>query len=158
MTSVLALQGVSCCLPCCVLFVLLCPSLSPLVILIPGQLVLSSLRTFIRPNISLRHKLEHILTLPTIQNLVATSRGGYHLILAVLLILKHATFLRLSNMSPESALTHAEVDYRVANVDSTIRQHLSVSSQERSDELFGGFIMAVDVTCTHAGFPGDGGE
>ena len=80
------------------------------------------------------------------------------LVEAVILILKHATFLRLSNMSPESALTHAEVDYREANIDSSIRQYLTAPSQEHSDELFAGFIMATDVICTHIGVPGDGGR
>ncbi|KAH9027796.1 hypothetical protein EDB85DRAFT_2291411 [Lactarius pseudohatsudake] len=89
--------------------------------------------------------VNQIMSFPTIQNLTPTSLGGYHLILAVILILKHAT-LRLSNMSPESALTHAEVDYRQANIDSKIRQHLTASSQEHSDESFAGFIMAIDLS------------
>ncbi|KAH9023386.1 hypothetical protein EDB85DRAFT_2277896, partial [Lactarius pseudohatsudake] len=89
--------------------------------------------------------VDQIMSFPTIQNLTPTSLGGYHLIFAVILILKHATFLRLSNMSAESALTLAEVDYRVANIDSQIRQHLTAPSQEQSDESFVGFIMAVEL-------------
>ncbi|KAH9028967.1 hypothetical protein EDB85DRAFT_2147586 [Lactarius pseudohatsudake] len=50
-------------------------------------------------------------------------------------------------MSSESALTHAEVDYRKANIDSSIRQYLTAPSQEHSDELFAGFIMATDTGC-----------
>ncbi|KAH9013360.1 hypothetical protein EDB85DRAFT_2296319 [Lactarius pseudohatsudake] len=85
------------------------------------------------------------MSFPTIQNLPPTSLGGYHLSFAVILILKHATFLRLSDMSAESALTHAEADYREGNIDSKIRQHLIAPSQEHSDESFASFIMAIDL-------------
>ena len=64
---------------------------------------------------------------------------------AVILILKHATLLRLSNLSPVSALTQAELDYQEANVDLKIQQHLTVSSQEHSVELLMGFIMATEI-------------
>ncbi|KAH9043026.1 hypothetical protein EDB84DRAFT_1472533 [Lactarius hengduanensis] len=68
----------------------------------------------------------------------------YHLILAVILILKRTTFLcRLLDMSPERALTHAELDYRDANIDLNIQQYLA-SSQYHSIELFATFIMATD--------------
>ncbi len=63
---------------------------------------------------------------------------------AVILILKHATFLRLSHLSPKSALTRAELNYREANVDLKIQQHLVASSQEHSVEPFAAFIMAMD--------------
>ncbi|KAH9011200.1 hypothetical protein EDB85DRAFT_2160237 [Lactarius pseudohatsudake] len=49
-------------------------------------------------------------------------------------------------MSPQSALTHAEVDYREANIDSRIQRYLTASSHEHSDELFADFIMATDMT------------
>ncbi len=64
---------------------------------------------------------------------------------AVILILKRATFLRLSNLSSKSALTRAELDYREANIDLKIRQYLTGSSQEHSVESFAGFIMATDM-------------
>ena len=64
---------------------------------------------------------------------------------AVILISKHATFLRLSHLSPQSALTHAELDYREANIDSKIQQLLTTSLQEHTVELFAGFIMATDI-------------
>jgi len=65
---------------------------------------------------------------------------------AVILILKHATFLRLTSfLSPELALTHAELECREANIDLIIQQHLQVSSQEHSFELCVGFIMATDI-------------
>ncbi|KAH9019886.1 hypothetical protein EDB85DRAFT_2294043 [Lactarius pseudohatsudake] len=96
--------------------------------------------------------VDHIMSLPTIQNLTPTSLGGYHLIFAVIVILKHATFLRLSNMSAESALTRAEVDYREGNIDSKIRQHLTAPSQEHSDEPFAGFIMAIDLSSVESIF------
>ncbi|KAH8986672.1 hypothetical protein EDB86DRAFT_3082734 [Lactarius hatsudake] len=74
------------------------------------------------------------------------------LVEAVILILKHATFLRLSNMPAESALTRAEVDYREANIDSKIRQYLTASSQEHSDESFASFIMTIDLSSVEVTF------
>jgi hypothetical protein len=47
---------------------------------------------------------------------------------AVIIILKHATFLLLSNLSSESALTQAEADYQAGNIgseNSTIPQGIS---------------------------------
>jgi hypothetical protein len=64
---------------------------------------------------------------------------------AVILILKHATFLRLSNLSPELALIQAELAYQKANIDSKIKQLLRASSQEYSVQLFSSFIMATDI-------------
>jgi len=63
---------------------------------------------------------------------------------AVTLILKHATFLRLSNL-PESALTHAELDYQKANIDAVIHQHLVADGEKLSVELFASFIMGTDI-------------
>ncbi|KAH8980220.1 hypothetical protein EDB86DRAFT_573320 [Lactarius hatsudake] len=79
--------------------------------------------------------------------LMLTSSGltGHHLILAVILIFKHATFLRLSNLASESALTCAELDYRNGNIDSFIQKYLTASSQEHSVELFAAFTMATDI-------------
>ena len=64
---------------------------------------------------------------------------------AVVIILKHTTILRLSNLSPESALTQAELYYQEANMDLKIQQHLIASSQVHSVEQFVGFIMASDI-------------
>jgi hypothetical protein len=65
---------------------------------------------------------------------------------AVILILKHATSLLLSNLLlPESALTHAELEYREANIDLKIQQLLEASSQEHTVKFFAGFIMATDI-------------
>ncbi|KAH9083869.1 hypothetical protein EDB83DRAFT_55914 [Lactarius deliciosus] len=87
-----------------------------------------------------------IMSLPTITNLTATSLGRYHSALAVIIILMHATSLRLLNLPGKSALTQAELDYREANIDSKIRQHFAASSsQEQGVELFASFIMATDV-------------
>ena len=63
---------------------------------------------------------------------------------AVTLILKHATFLRLSN-SPQSALTYAELDYQKANVNLTIQQHLITHGPKHSVKQFAGFIMNTDI-------------
>ena len=64
---------------------------------------------------------------------------------AVLIILKHATLLRLSNLPSESALTQAELEYQEADIDSKICEQLRVSSQVQSIELFADFIMATDI-------------
>ena len=63
---------------------------------------------------------------------------------AVTLILKHATFLRISNV-PESALIYAELDYQKANIDVAIQQHLMAHASEHSVELFAEFIMGTDI-------------
>ncbi|KAH9165333.1 hypothetical protein EDB89DRAFT_2076968 [Lactarius sanguifluus] len=49
-------------------------------------------------------------------------------------------------MSAESALTHAEVDYREGYIDSKIRQHLAAPSEEHSDEWFARFLMGIDLS------------
>jgi len=91
------------------------------------------------------------MSLPTIQNLttVGLKLSGHHLILAVILILKHATLLHLFNLPVLSALTHADLAYQRANIDLKIQQHLRASSQpssqEQSVQLFAGFIMATDI-------------
>jgi hypothetical protein len=64
---------------------------------------------------------------------------------AVIIILKHATFLLLSNLSSKSALTQAETDYQAGNIKSEIEQFLAESSQEHSLEQFASFIMANDI-------------
>ncbi|KAH9047725.1 hypothetical protein EDB84DRAFT_1575169 [Lactarius hengduanensis] len=91
------------------------------------------------------------MSLPTIQNLISSGLSGHYLVLAVILIFKHATFLRISNPTPGSALTRAELDYRDANIDSSIQQYLTASSQEHSVELFAAFIMATDIDVDAAG-------
>jgi len=88
------------------------------------------------------------MSLPSIQTLTITSPKHHHLILAVILILKHATFLRLTKLTSGSALTHADLDYQEANVDLKI-QLLMASSQEHSVVLFVDFIMATDIECMH---------
>ena len=67
---------------------------------------------------------------------------------AVILILKHATFLQaelqLSNLE-DCALNYAESDYQQANIDLTIQQHLMASSPEYFIRELVGFIMATDI-------------
>ncbi|KAI9457261.1 hypothetical protein BJY52DRAFT_1273678 [Lactarius psammicola] len=92
------------------------------------------------------------MSLSTIQNITVTDLTGHHLILAVILILKHATFLCLSHLSPQLALTQAELDYREANIDLKIQQYLTISLQEHTVELFAGFIMATDIIIGLNGF------
>ena len=64
---------------------------------------------------------------------------------AVILIFKHATFLRLSNSSVESALTHAEMDFWASKIDLKIQDHLLASSYENSVEQFADFIMTTNI-------------
>ncbi|KAN0131263.1 hypothetical protein V8E53_010967 [Lactarius tabidus] len=87
---------------------------------------------------------EHVMSLPAIQNLVKKSLDSHHLMIAVLIILKHATFLRLSN-NLKSALSQANLDYKKANIDLAIQQHLLVYSPKDSVEQCVGFIMATNI-------------
>ena len=64
---------------------------------------------------------------------------------AVILIFKHATFLRTSNSSAKLALTHAEIDYWASKIDLKIQEHLVASPHEDSVEQFAHFIMATDI-------------
>jgi hypothetical protein len=63
---------------------------------------------------------------------------------AVTLILKHATFLRVSNL-PESALYYADLDYQKANIDLAIQQHLMAHGPEHSEEQFASFVMDTNI-------------
>ena len=63
---------------------------------------------------------------------------------AVVLILKHATLLRMSN-KPEEALTQAEKDYQKANIDLKIQEHLKAVPPEDFVEQFAGFIRATEI-------------
>ena len=64
---------------------------------------------------------------------------------AVILIFKHATFLRLSGESGESALTHAEKHFWASKMDLKIQEHLVTCSYENLIEQFADFIMATDI-------------
>jgi hypothetical protein len=62
----------------------------------------------------------------------------------VILILKHATSLRLSN-TVEQALTLAELDYQEANIKQKIQEHLKAFTPEDSVEKLSEFIMATNI-------------
>ena len=62
----------------------------------------------------------------------------------VIIILKHAIILRLSNR-PEQALTLAEQDYQEANIDLKIQEHLKAFTPEDSIEECADFIMAFNI-------------
>ena len=68
---------------------------------------------------------------------------------AIIIILKHASFLRFSDVSRHSVLAIAEQNYLQANMDFKIQQHLKESSQEHlgehSVDLLADFIMANDI-------------
>jgi hypothetical protein len=63
---------------------------------------------------------------------------------AVILILKHTSFLWISNES-EAALTLAAVDYQKANIDLKIQEYLKAYSLKHSVEEFAHFIMATEI-------------
>jgi len=92
---------------------------------------------------------KHIISLYTIQNLIVNKSSHLHLLLAVTLILKHATFLQIS-VSPKSALTKAEQHYQKANLDVIIQQHLTACASEQSIEQFVGFIMSTDIVSSQS--------
>lgn len=64
---------------------------------------------------------------------------------ATLIILKHASLLHLSNISPKLALIRAELEYQQADIDSKIDEYLMMHSQAQGIELFAGFIMTTDI-------------
>ncbi len=61
----------------------------------------------------------------------------------IVLILKHATSLRLS-LLPGPALIQADLDYQQADVDQHIQQYVG-ASQRPSAELDKAFIMAIEI-------------
>ena len=62
-----------------------------------------------------------------------------------MLILKHATFLHLSDTPRHSVLTIADQNYQQANIDLKIQQYLTEPSQEHFVEQLAEFIMATDI-------------
>ena len=58
--------------------------------------------------------------------------------------MKHATGLRLSNMSIKPALKHADQFYQRAKIDQTVQEYLT-TSQEQSVMLSVDFVMATDI-------------
>ena len=64
---------------------------------------------------------------------------------AVILLLKHATILWLSN-KPEEALTLAEKNYQEAKIDWKIQEYLKAFTPKHADEKFSDFIMATDIS------------
>ena len=64
---------------------------------------------------------------------------------AAIVIFKHATFLRSSHRSKESALTQAEKDYQAANIKLKIEQYLMASTEEHTVEQLAQFIMSTDI-------------
>ena len=58
--------------------------------------------------------------------------------------MKHATFLRLSNLRSELALRKADLHYQQANIDMKIQEYLT-TCQVQSVTQSVGFIMATDI-------------
>jgi hypothetical protein len=72
-------------------------------------------------------------------------RNVLNFVAAVIIILKHATFLLLSNLLSKSALTQAEEDYQAVNMKLNIQQFLLASPQNHSIEQVASFIKANDI-------------
>jgi len=86
-----------------------------------------------------------IKSLPTIQNIIHNDTSKHHLIFAIVIILKHAMFLRPSNHS-QSALSQAGKNYQGSNTDSRIQEYLKAyPPEDTSDRKLVGFIMATDM-------------
>ena len=64
---------------------------------------------------------------------------------AVTLMLKHATLLQTSNLSPKAALTKVDKDYQRQNIDESIQQYLTASASNPSVEQFASFIMGTNI-------------
>ncbi|KAN0131251.1 hypothetical protein V8E53_010955 [Lactarius tabidus] len=90
---------------------------------------------------------EQVVSLPAIQKLISNGFSNHHLIIVVILILKHATTLQLSK-KPAQALSLAEQDYKEANIDLKIQEHLKAFAPEDSVEKFADFIMAINIAKT----------
>jgi len=74
-----------------------------------------------------------------------SSGSRYHLMTAIIIILKHATTLRPSGLSIQSALARAELDYQKLNIGLKIAQHFTAPHQEYSVQDFLDFIMGVSL-------------
>jgi hypothetical protein len=64
---------------------------------------------------------------------------------AIIIILKHATTLRLSRLSVNSALAQAELDYQKLDIGLKIAHHFTAPPQEYSVQNFVDFVMGVSV-------------
>jgi len=71
------------------------------------------------------------------------------LIIAIILILKQATFLRVSNTF-QSALSQAEQSYQNTNIDLKIQQYLEEFSPQLSAMKFLSFIMNTDIVSSQS--------
>ncbi|KAN0137564.1 hypothetical protein V8E53_004615 [Lactarius tabidus] len=89
------------------------------------------------------------MSLPAIQNLVKNGFSNHHLIIAIILILRHATVLRLSNANgPKATLTQAELDYQESSIDLKIQAYLECQVEAFASEdvsQFAGFIKATEI-------------
>ena len=65
--------------------------------------------------------------------------------IAILLILKHAASLCISDISARVALTQAESDFHSANVISKIEEHFTASYEEYTFEQFVDFLINNDI-------------
>jgi hypothetical protein len=81
----------------------------------------------------------------TLMKQLSSGNGGYHLMTAIIIILKHATTLRPSGLSTRSALARAGLGYQELNIGLKIAQHFTAPYQEYSVQDFVDFIMGVSL-------------
>ncbi|KDR68943.1 hypothetical protein GALMADRAFT_160725 [Galerina marginata CBS 339.88] len=84
----------------------------------------------------------YIMSMKVIQQFFSANTRC-HLMIATLIILRHATILRPSGFSAKSALAQAELDYQKLNISIKITQHFTASPQEYSVQNFVDFIQGV---------------
>ncbi|KAI0245354.1 hypothetical protein BJV78DRAFT_1264233 [Lactifluus subvellereus] len=78
------------------------------------------------------------MSLPIIKQV---SGKKYHLILAIIMILKHATTLCVSGTSRVSAINQAESDYQKSNIGLQVAQYFTKAPQKYSVQDFVDFIV-----------------
>ncbi|KAN0128894.1 hypothetical protein V8E53_013267 [Lactarius tabidus] len=93
------------------------------------------------------------MSLPAIQNLVNNGLSSHHLIIAVILILRHATFLMLTNKA-KVALTQAGLDYQESNIDLKIQEYLEAFPSEDEGQV-AGFIKATEIVSSQSSMKTD---
>ncbi|KAI0245365.1 hypothetical protein BJV78DRAFT_420649 [Lactifluus subvellereus] len=84
-------------------------------------------------------EVNHVMSLPIIEQF--SSGKKYHLILAIIMILTHATILCVSGASLVLALNQAESNYQMSNIGLQVAQYFTAAPQEYSVQDFVDFII-----------------
>ncbi|KAF5353995.1 hypothetical protein D9756_006983 [Leucocoprinus leucothites] len=92
----------------------------------------------------LRSDAEDIMSM-TITKQFSSGTPGCYLMTVIIILLKHATTLRPSGLSSQSALSQAHLDCQKLNIGPKIIQHFTEPPQNYSVQDFVDFIMGVMV-------------